>query len=60
MGPSDEDLNYAYTARNKSISSPASTWMLRRSQITSIRQFVQWVTDSIAHIMLGDVKNDGW
>jgi gliding motility-associated lipoprotein GldK len=59
MGPSDEDLNYAYTARNKSIS--ISGFYMDATEITNneYRQFVLWVTDSIAHIMLGHVKNDG-
>ena len=58
MGPSDEDVNYAYTARNKSIS--ISGFYMDATEITNneYRQFVQWVTDSIAHILLGHVKSD--
>src|SRR5690606_27627331 len=58
MGPSDEDVNYAYTARNKSIS--ISGFYMDATEITNneYRQFVNWVRDSIAHILLGHVKND--
>ena len=36
MGPSDEDINYAYTARNKQVSIRDSGWMLLKSPITNI------------------------
>jgi formylglycine-generating enzyme len=57
MGPSDEDVNYAYTARNKQIS--INGFWMDATEITNneYRQFVQWVRDSTAAKMMGYVKN---
>src|ERR1700712_3548216 len=57
MGPSDEDVNYAYTARNKQVSI-AGFWM-DATEITNseYRQFVYWVRDSIGAKLMGFVKN---
>lgn len=48
MGPSDEDVNYTYTARNKQIS--INGFWMDATEITNnqYRQFVNWVRDSIA------------
>ena len=56
MGPSDEDINYAFTSRNKQVSI-AGFWM-DRTEITNnqYRQFVYWVRDSIAGKLMGYVK----
>jgi len=56
MGPSDEDVNYNFTARNKAVSI-AGFWM-DRTEITNnqYRQFVFWVRDSLAAIQLGYMK----
>jgi len=56
MGPSDEDVNYNFTARNKSVSI-AGFWM-DRTEITNnqYRQFVYWVRDSLAAIQMGYMK----
>ncbi len=52
MGPSDEDINYAYTARNKQVSIHGF-WM-DATEITNneYRQFVTWVRDSIAATLM--------
>jgi sulfatase modifying factor 1 len=52
MGPSDEDVNYAYTARNKQVSIQGF-WM-DATEITNneYRQFVNWVRDSTAATMM--------
>jgi sulfatase modifying factor 1 len=52
MGPSDEDMNYAFTARNKQVSIEGF-WM-DATEITNneYRQFVYWVRDSIAATMM--------
>jgi sulfatase modifying factor 1 len=52
MGPSDEDVNYAYTARNKQIS--INGFWMDATEITNneYRQFVQWVRDSIGATLL--------
>ena len=52
MGPSDEDMNYAFTARNKQVSIEGF-WM-DATEITNneYRQFVYWVRDSIGATML--------
>jgi formylglycine-generating enzyme len=53
MGPSDEDVNYAYTARNKQVS--ISGFWMDATEITNneYRQFTKWVTDSVAASVLG-------
>jgi formylglycine-generating enzyme required for sulfatase activity len=56
MGPSDEDVNYSYTARNKSVS--ISGFWMDATEITNnqYRQFTNWVKDSIAAKLLGYVR----
>jgi len=57
MGPSDEDVNYAYTARNKQVS--INGFWMDATEITNneYRQFVYWVRDSTAAKLMGYVKN---
>lgn len=57
MGPSDEDINYMFTARNKEVT--VQGFYMDATEITNneYRQFVDWVRDSIAHKLLGQVKN---
>jgi len=52
MGPSDEDMNYSYTARNRQIS--ISGFWMDATEITNneYRQFTNWVRDSIAATQL--------
>jgi len=52
MGPSDEDMNYAFTARNKQVS--ISGFWMDATEITNneYRQFVYWVRDSMAATMM--------
>jgi formylglycine-generating enzyme len=56
MGPSDEDVTYAMTARNKAVS--ISGFWMDATEITNneYRQFTKWVTDSIAAKLMGYVK----
>lgn len=56
MGPSDEDVNYAYTARNKQVS--ISGFWMDATEITNneYRQFTNWVRDSISAKLMGFVK----
>jgi len=58
MGPSDEDINYAYTARNKQIS--INGFWMDATEITNneYRQFTNWVRDSTAAKLMGFVKQD--
>lgn len=53
MGPSDEDVNYNFTARNKAVS--ISGFWMDATEITNneYRQFVWWVRDSLAAKELG-------
>lgn len=53
MGPSDEDVNYALTARNKQVS--ISGFWMDATEITNneYRQFTNWVRDSMAAKLLG-------
>lgn len=58
MGPSDEDVNYAYTARNKQVS--INGFWMDATEITNneYRQFTNWVRDSTAAKLMGFVKQD--
>src|SRR5690606_33119857 len=52
MGPSDEDINFAYTARNKQVS--INGFWMAATEITNneYRQFVNWVRDSTAAVLM--------
>jgi gliding motility-associated lipoprotein GldK len=52
MGPSDEDINYAFTARNRQVS--INGFWMDATEITNneYRQFVNWVRDSIAATLM--------
>ncbi|HEY6899526.1 MAG TPA: SUMF1/EgtB/PvdO family nonheme iron enzyme [Puia sp.] len=52
MGPSDEDVNYAFTARNRQTS--ISGFWMDATEITNneYRQFTNWVRDSIAATLM--------
>ena len=52
MGPSDEDVNYAYTARNKQISINGFWMDATEITINEYRQIVNWVRDSIAATLM--------
>jgi sulfatase modifying factor 1 len=56
MGPSDEDVNSNFTARNKQVS--ISGFWMDATEITNneYRQFTNWVRDSIAAKQMGFVK----
>jgi len=56
MGPSDEDITFNYSARNRQVSIPGF-WM-DATEITNneYRKFVNWVRDSIAAKELGYFK----
>jgi formylglycine-generating enzyme required for sulfatase activity len=56
MGPSDEDINYNLSARNREISI-MGFWM-DATEITNneYRQFVNWTRDSLAAVQLGYFK----
>src|SRR5256885_10248493 len=53
MGPSDEDIAYAFSARNRSVS--ISGFWMDATEITNneYRQFVYWVRDSVVAKALG-------
>ena len=59
MGPSDEDINYTFTARNKQVS--ISGFWMDATEITNneYRQFTNYVRDSIAGTLMGYTKQDG-
>jgi gliding motility-associated lipoprotein GldK len=54
MGPSDQDVPYAHTAKSKTVSVQA--FYMDETEITNneYRQFVYWVRDSIARRILGE------
>lgn len=57
MGPSDEDINYNYTARNKQIS--INGFWMDATEITNneYRQFVNWVRDSTVATLMNYGKD---
>ena len=61
MGPSDEDISYALTARNRQVTIPGF-WM-DKTEVTNnkYRQFVFWVRDSMTYkVLFGQgLNNDG-
>ena len=58
MGSGDQDVPYATTNQSKSVTVVAM-WM-DETEITNneYRQFVEWVKDSIAHCLLGDLEGE--
>jgi len=56
MGPSDEDINYNYTAKNKQVS--INGFWMDATEVTNneYRQFVWWTRDSLAAIEMGYIK----
>jgi len=56
MGPSDADINFSFTTRNRA-ASMSGFWM-DATEITNneYRQFTHWVRDSIAAKLMGFVK----
>ncbi|MEX0636043.1 MAG: SUMF1/EgtB/PvdO family nonheme iron enzyme [Ferruginibacter sp.] len=56
MGLSDEDMNFAYSARNKAVS--ISGFWMDATEVTNneYRQFTDWVRDSTAAKLMGYVK----
>ncbi len=56
MGPSDEDINYNFTARNKQVS--ISGFWMDATEMTNnqYRQFVYWVRDSLSAVQMGYMK----
>jgi formylglycine-generating enzyme len=56
MGPSDQDIAYAFSARNRSVS--ISGFWMDATEITNneYRQFVYWTRDSVVAKALGYVK----
>ena len=60
MGPSDQDISYSYTARPRAIS--IQGFYMDDTEISNneYRQFVNWVRDSIAHVIMGDIYTDDY
>jgi formylglycine-generating enzyme len=58
MGPSDQDVAYGQSAITKTISLPS--FYMDETEITNnqYRQFVYWVRDSLAHMLLADINED--
>ncbi len=56
MGPSDEDVNFSYSARNKQVS--INGFWMDATEITNneYRQFTNWVRDSITAVAMNFVK----
>ena len=56
MEPSDEDMNFSYTARNKQVS--INSFWMDATEITNneYRQFTNWVRDSTAAKLMGFIK----
>jgi len=58
IGPSDQDVNSSHQARAKQVSIVG--FYMDDTEITNneYRQFIDWVRDSVAHKMGGDVNTD--
>lgn len=58
VGPSDQDVNAARSARVKQVS--ISAFFMDDTEITNneYRQFVEWVRDSVGHVLMGHTKED--
>ena len=58
IGSDDQDLSSTYISRPKSIS--IAGFYMDETEITNneYRQFVNWVRDSIAHTILGNMEED--
>ena len=54
MGPGDQDVPYAHVTQHKTIS--VAAFYMDETEITNneYRQFVSWVRDSIARVLLGE------
>lgn len=57
MGPSDEEVTYAHTAKSKMVSVQA--FYIDETEISNneYRQFVYWVRDSLARLLLANGSN---
>ena len=60
MGPGDQDVPYAHVTQHKTVS--VAAFYMDETEITNneYRQFVNWVRDSIARILLGDAGVPGY
>ena len=59
MGAGDEDVPFAFTNQSKNAS--ISAFWMDETEITNneYRQFVYWVRDSLAHVLLGEADIEG-
>lgn len=58
MGPSEEDIAYAHNAVSKTVS--VGSFYMDETEITNnqYRQFVYWVRDSIARLLLSEIDEE--
>jgi gliding motility-associated lipoprotein GldK len=60
MGPGDQDVPYAHVSQHKTVS--VAAFYMDETEITNneYRQFVYWVRDSIARVLLGEAGIPGY
>ena len=60
MGPGDQDVPYAHVTQHKTVS--VAAFYIDETEITNneYRQFVSWVRDSIARVILGENGVEGY
>ena len=60
MGPGDQDVPYAHVTQHKTVS--VAAFYIDETEITNneYRQFVEWVRDSIARVILGENGVEGY
>ena len=60
MGPGDQDVPYAHVTQHKTVS--VAAFYIDETEITNneYRQFVTWVRDSIARLILGENGVEGY
>lgn len=58
MGPDDGDITWGYTTKQKMVSVPAMYMDDSEISNNEYRQFVNWVRDSLLHLLLADLEPD--
>lgn len=58
MGPDDGDVTWGYTTKQRMVSVPAMYMDDSEISNNEYRQFVNWVRDSLLHLLLADLEPD--
>jgi len=58
MGPDDADVTWGYSTKQRTVSVPAMYMDDSEISNNEYRQFVNWVRDSLLHLLLADLEPD--